>query len=392
MRPIQRVFLIILDSLGIGELPDAAVYGDLGSNTLRACYNTGELDVPNLQRMGLFNIDGVDFGEKAAPPTAAYARMAEQSAGKDTTIGHWEIAGLISKQAMPTYPNGFPDTVIREFERLTGRGTLCNQPYSGTSVLTDYGQEQVESGKLIIYTSAGSVFQIAAHEDVVPVDQLYACCRLARELLTGEHAVGRVIARPFTGVFPDYKRTPRRHDFSLVPPRPTILDTISASGLATIGIGKIYDIFAGQGISQTQSTVSNEDGMARTIELARQSWQGLCFVNLVEFDMIYGHRNDAVGYAQALNRFDVHLGQLLNRIQPDDVVMITADHGCDPSTPSTDHSREHVPLLIWGPRIVSGLNFGTRSTFADAGTTVAGLLNVATKTDGLALAGLLKDI
>ena len=382
MPKAKRVFLIVLDSFGIGELPDAAHYGDEGSNTLKACFDTGVLAVPNLTRLGLFNIDGVTFGTPVARPAGAFARLAEQSAGKDTTIGHWEIAGLISPQAMPTYPDGFPPEIIAAFEQQTGRGTVCNRPYSGTQVLVDYGAEHLATGKLIVYTSADSVFQIAAHEGIVPVEQLYAFCRIARELLQGEHAVGRVIARPFEGEPGQFIRTARRHDFSLLPPRPTILDELQQASLETISIGKINDIFAGQGISRSLPTVSNEDGMDKVLAIATEDWQGLCFVNLVEFDMVYGHRNNAVGYAQALNRFDERLDDLLPLLQEDDVLMITADHGCDPASPSTDHSREYVPLLIWGHPVPPGLAKGTRTTFADAGATAAALLGVESRTDG----------
>jgi phosphopentomutase len=385
MPTVKRVFLIVLDSFGIGALPDAASYGDEGSNTLKACFDTGVLAVPNLTRLGLFNLDGVTFGTPVARPAGAFARLAEQSAGKDTTIGHWEIAGLISPQAMPTYPNGFPKEIIAAFEQRTGRGTLCNRPYSGTQVLEDFGAEHLATGKLIVYTSADSVFQLAAHESIVPVEQLYTYCQIARDLLQGEHAVGRVIARPFEGEPGQFRRTARRHDFSLLPPRPTILDDLQQAGLQTISIGKISDIFAGQGISRSLPTVSNEDGMDKLLAIAEEDWHGLCFVNLVEFDMVYGHRNDAVGYAQALNRFDQRLGDLLPLLHENDVLMITADHGCDPATPSTDHSREYVPLLVWGHLIPPGLATGTRATFADAGATVTALLGVATRTAGKSL-------
>lgn len=381
----KRVFLIVLDSFGIGELPDADRYGDTGSNTLKACFDTGVLDVPHLTRLGLFNLDGMTFGAPVTNPSGMLARLAEQSAGKDTTIGHWEIAGLISPQAMPTYPDGFPPEIIAAFEQQTGRGTLCNRPYSGTQVLTDFGAEHLATGNLIVYTSADSVFQVAAHESIVPVEQLYAYCQIARDLLQGEHAVGRVIARPFAGEPGQFKRTARRHDFSLLPPRPTILVELQQAGQQTISIGKINDIFAGQGISRSLPTISNEDGTDKLLAIAAEDWQGLCFVNLVEFDMVYGHRNDAVGYAQALNRFDSRLGNLLPMLREDDVLMITADHGCDPASPSTDHSREYVPLLIWGQKVPPGLNKGTRKTFADAGATAAALLGIATKTDGQSL-------
>ncbi|WP_195276974.1 phosphopentomutase [Anaerotruncus rubiinfantis] len=385
---MKRVFLIVLDSFGIGEAPDAAEYGDAGSNTLRSCFETGKLRVPNLQKLGLFNIDGICCGEPASRPRGAYGRMREASAGKDTTCGHWEIAGIISQKRMPTYPDGFPTELIQEFERRTGRRVLCNRPASGTQVILDYGQEHEQTGALIVYTSADSVFQIAAHESVIPVSELYEYCKIARALLTGENAVGRVIARPFTGKYPNYKRTSNRHDFSLAPPRPTVLDAIQASGLETIGVGKIFDIFAGRGISRTSRTQGNDDGMAQTIAHAKEDFSGLCFVNLVDFDMVYGHRNNADGYAEALSRFDGQLGELMALMGPDDAIMITADHGCDPGTASTDHSREYVPLLIWGGGI-EPVNLGTRPTFADAGETAAALLGVAGNCDGTPLARLI---
>ena len=381
----KRVFLIVLDSVGIGEEPDAAAYGDEGSNTLRACWQSGKLSVPNLQRLGLYNIEGVGCGEAVKRPLGAFARMRESSGGKDTTIGHWEIAGIISPKPMPTYPDGFPPAIFREYDRLTGRGVLCNRPYSGTQVIHDFGREHEETGALIVYTSADSVFQVAAHERVVPVKQLYEYCEAARKLLQGEHGVGRVIARPFEGSWPDYRRTSNRHDFSLTPPRDTILDKLRAAGLDTIGVGKIYDIFAGKGISQTSRIQNNEDGMEQTIAWAKKEFHGLCFVNLVDFDMVYGHRNDVPGYTAALNRFDGQLGELLPLLREDDVLMITADHGCDPSTPSTDHSREYVPLLLYGKEIAAGRDLGTRPTFADTGETAAALLGVDAGCDGESL-------
>ena len=385
MSQTKRVFLVVLDSFGIGELPDAAQYGDEGSNTFLACHNTGVLKLPKLTRLGLYNIDGVDFGLPTENPAGLYARLAEQSAGKDTTIGHWELAGLISPTPMPTYPDGFPPAILEPFAQLTGRGILCNRPYSGTSAIADFGAEHMATGDLIVYTSADSVFQLAAHEDIVPIEQQYEYCRIARDLLQGEHAVGRVIARPFAGEPGDFFRTPRRHDFSLLPPRPTILDELERAGLETVSIGKISDIFAGRGISRSLPTVSNEDGMDKLLTVAGEEWQGFCFTNLVEFDMVYGHRNDAVGYAEALNRFDLRLAELLPLLRPDDVLMITADHGCDPATGSTDHSREYVPFLVYGDTITPGVNAGTRSSFADAGATVTALLGVTTQTDGQSL-------
>ena len=368
----KRVFLIVLDSCGCGEMPDSADFGDAGSNTLRACTASSRLDIPTLSKMGIFNIDSVDCGTPVPAPTAAYGRMAEKSRGKDTTIGHWELAGLISPHPLPTFPDGFPADFIQAFEKKTGRKVLCNKPYSGTEVIRDYGREQKETGGLICYTSADSVFQIAANEADIPPEELYRICETAREMLTGpELGVGRVIARPYTGEYPNYVRTSNRHDFSLLPPAPTLLDELKQAGLATIGVGKIYDIFAGQGITEMVRNKSNADGMEHTLHYAAQDFEGLCFVNLVDFDMLYGHRNDVDGYAAALTEFDGQLRKLLPMLKEDDLLFITADHGCDPSTPSTDHSREHVPLLAYGAKIKAGYNLGTRSTYADLAATVA---------------------
>ena len=368
----KRVFLIVLDSCGCGEMPDSADFGDAGSNTLRACTASSRLDIPTLSKMGIFNIDSVDGGTPVPSPTAAYGRMAEMSRGKDTTIGHWELAGLISPRPLPTFPDGFPADFIQAFEEKTGRKVLCNKPYSGTEVIRDYGREQKETGGLICYTSADSVFQIAANEADIPPEELYRICETAREMLTGpELGVGRVIARPYTGEYPNYVRTSNRHDFSLLPPAPTLLDALKQAGLATIGVGKIYDIFAGQGITEMVRNKSNADGMEHTLHYAAQDFEGLCFVNLVDFDMLYGHRNDVDGYAAALTEFDGQLRELLPMLKEDDLLFITADHGCDPSTPSTDHSREHVPLLAYGAKMKAGYNLGTRSTYADLAATVA---------------------
>ena len=368
----KRVFLIVLDSCGCGEMPDSADFGDAGSNTLRACTASSRLDIPTLSKMGIFNIDSVDCGTPVPAPTAAYGRMAEKSRGKDTTIGHWELAGLISPHPLPTFPDGFPADFIQAFEKKTGRKVLCNKPYSGTEVIRDYGREQKETGGLICYTSADSVFQIAANEADIPPEELYRICETAREMLTGpELGVGRVIARPYTGEYPNYVRTSNRHDFSLLPPAPTLLDELKQAGLATIGVGKIYDIFAGQGITEMVRNKSNADGMEHTLHYAAQDFEGLCFVNLVDFDMLYGHRNDVDGYAAALTEFDGQLRELLPMLKEDDLLFITADHGCDPSTPSTDHSREHVPLLAYGAKMKAGYNLGTRSTYADLAATVA---------------------
>ena len=368
----KRVFLIVLDSCGCGEMPDSADFGDAGSNTLRACTASSRLDIPTLSKMGIFNIDSVDCGTPVPAPTAAYGRMAEKSRGKDTTIGHWELAGLISPRPLPTFPDGFPADFIQAFEEKTGRKVLCNKPYSGTEVIRDYGREQKETGGLICYTSADSVFQIAANEADIPPEELYRICKIAREMLTGpELGVGRVIARPYTGEYPNYVRTSNRHDFSLLPPAPTLLDALKQAGLATIGVGKIYDIFAGQGITEMVRNKSNADGMEHTLHYAAQDFEGLCFVNLVDFDMLYGHRNDVDGYAAALTEFDGQLRKLLPMLKEDDLLFITADHGCDPSSPSTDHSREHVPLLAYGAKIKAAYNLGTRSTYADLAATVA---------------------
>ncbi len=385
----NRVFLIVLDSFGIGELPDADEYGDKGSNTLKSCFLQKEFYVPTLQRLGLFNIDGVDFGEKTTKPAAAYGRLKEASKGKDTTTGHWEICGIISEKAMPTYPDGFPQEIVDEFSRLTGRGVLCNKPYSGTKVIADYGEEHLRTGALIVYTSADSVFQVAAHESIVPPEQLYEYCKTARKLLCGDNAVGRVIARPFEGDYP-FKRMARRHDFSLEPPKKTLLDCLSENGLDVISVGKIYDIFAGKGITESHPTKSNADGMKQTSELLGKDFHGLCFINLVDFDMVYGHRNDAVGYAKALTEFDSWLSGFLENISEDDIVMITADHGCDPLTESTDHSREYIPLLIYG-KAIKPINLGTRETYADIGKTVGALFGIDCGISGESLRNLITE-
>ena len=367
---MKRVFLIVLDSVGIGEMPDAADYQDTGSNTIRACAASDKFSMPNMRKLGFFNIDGVDIGEKEKVPDGAFARMTEVSKGKDTTIGHWEIAGIISPKPLPTFPNGFPQNVLDEFEKRTGRGILCNKPYSGTEVIQDYGREHMETGKLIVYTSADSVFQIAAHEDIVPLETLYRYCEQAREMLTGEVGVGRVIARPFTGEPGNFARTSRRHDYSLEPPKTTMLDALLAAGYEVLSVGKINDIFAGRGITDFVRTVNNEDGINKTIEYMERDFKGLCFTNLVDYDMLYGHRNDVDGYAQALTYFDQRLPELLAKLREDDILMITADHGCDPSTPSTDHSREYTPLVLYGKNIPAGKNYGTRESFADIAATV----------------------
>lgn len=384
---MKRVFLIVLDSCGCGEAPDSAKFGDYGVNTLKSCSTSDQFHVPNMISCGLGNIDGVDYLEKANPQTAACARLHESSAGKDTTIGHWEIAGLISPNPLPTYPNGFPEEVLKPFREATGRGVLANAPWSGTEVIQKYGEEHMKTGDLIVYTSADSVFQIAAHEDVVPLEQLYEYCRIARKILRGKHGVGRVIARPFIGdAEHGFTRTSNRHDFSLEPPAPTMLDAIKGAGLDSLAIGKIFDIFAGEGITDHVYTKGNTDGMAKTLEAAGRDFHGLCFTNLVDFDMLYGHRRNIDGYAAALTEFDGWLPQLLEKLGEDDIVMITADHGCDPAyTATTDHTREYVPLLIAGKR-VKPVNLGTRKTFADIAATVTELLDVPYETPGTSFA------
>lgn len=343
----KRIFLIVLDSFGVGALPDAADFGDEGSHTLRALQSSDKLNCPNLEKLGLFNIEDCTHGSyrPVSAPLASFGRMAEVSRGKDTTTGHWEIAGLISEKPLPTYPDGFPKSLIREYEEKCGVGVLCNKPYSGTDVIRDYGEEHLRTGKLIVYTSADSVFQVAAHESIVPLKELYRYCEIAREMLTGEHGVGRVIARPFGGEYP-FKRLSGRHDYSLLPPEETMLDKLKGRGYDTISVGKINDIFASRGVSSSTPTANNSEGMDVTLSIADKDFCGLCFVNLVDFDMVYGHRNDIDGYTNAINEFDVRLGELLQKLRDDDMLIITADHGCDPSTPSTDHSREYVPLLI----------------------------------------------
>ncbi len=374
----KRAFLIVLDSFGIGAMPDADAFGDAGSNTLGAVRQSPAFDCPTLARLGLFDIDGVEPLPDAPAPIGIRARMTERSGGKDTTIGHWEIAGLVTPTPMPTYPEGFPDEVLEEFTRRTGYGVLCNKPYSGTDVIRDFGEEHIATRKLIVYTSADSVFQIAAHEDIVPIDELYRICEIARDLLTnafgGRHAVGRVIARPFEGKHP-FKRTARRHDYSLTPPAPTMLDAVKDAGLDSVAVGKITDIFAGQGVTETLRTANNDEGMATTSAVAARDFHGLCFTNLVDFDMVYGHRNNIEGYAAALTAFDRWLTDFLPTLGENDLLLITADHGCDPSTPSTDHSREYTPLLVWSPS-VAPKNLGTRTTFADIAATVLDWLGV----------------
>ena len=368
---MKRVFLIVLDSFGIGEMEDAADYGDKGTNTLRSVAASPEFDLPNMGALGLFNIDGVDCKDKVSAPTARIARMREASKGKDTTIGHWEIAGILSRQPLPTYPEGFPEEVLTPFRERTGRGVLCNLPYSGTQVIQEYGEAHMSTGDLIVYTSADSVFQIAAHEEIVPLEKLYEYCRIARDILQGKHGVGRVIARPFIGPCKgQFTRTSHRHDFSILPPETTMLDQLQSASKDVIAVGKINDIFAGKGITEYVYTQSNAEGIERTLEYMERDFEGLCFINLVDYDMLYGHRNDVNGYAAALTYFDRKLPELLGKMRDEDILMLTADHGCDPGyTVSTDHSREHTPFIMYG-KSVNPVNLGTRDTFADIGATV----------------------
>ena len=378
---MKRVFLIVLDSLGIGQMPDAKSFNDYNCNTLKRISSSSEFKVDNLMKLGLSDIEGIDYLKKCSTPMGAFGRLTEASKGKDTTIGHWEISGIISNAPMPTYPDGFPKEILEEFSKRTGRGVLCNKPYSGTKVIMDYGKEHIKSGDLIVYTSADSVFQIAAHEEIVPIKTLYEYCKIAREILTGKNAVGRVIARPFAGKFPDFVRTSNRHDFSLLPPKDTMLDAINKSKKTVYAIGKIYDIFAGKGITKYVFTHSNTEGMTLSCEALREDFEGICFINLVDFDMMYGHRQDIDGYARALSEFDAWLPNFLNSMKQNDILIITADHGCDPGDNSTDHTREYTPLIVYGKN-VSSKNLGTRKTFADIAATVCDYLKVEYNCDG----------
>ena len=378
----KRVFLIVLDSVGAGAAPDADRFGDSGCDTLGTCVRSGKLQVPTLAELGLYQIEGNSKKKTKEETIGCYMKLQEQSAGKDTTVGHWEIAGVISPKPLPVYPEGFPDEVIREFEKETGRGVLCNRPYSGTEVIRDYGREHLKTGKLIVYTSADSVFQIAAHEEKVPLEELYADCRIARKIMTGEHGVGRVIARPFVGEYPDFTRTVNRHDFSVEPPKETLLDALKKAGKSVIGVGKIHDIFAGRGITETFPNKGNTRNMEQTLELMDKEFEGLCFVNLVDFDMIYGHRNDIDGYVKALNEVDPKIRQLMGKMRREDVLILTADHGCDPGFPGTDHTREYVPCLCFGEHLKKGCGLGIRHSYADIAATIADIFNISFQGDG----------
>ena len=383
---IKRVFLIVLDSYGIGELPDADQYGDKGSNTLGTIVKNEYYNTPVMKELGLFNIDGVkqNLNMHIDSPKGSFARMMEASKGKDTTIGHWEIAGIVSNNPLPTFPDGFPQSFLDEFSKRVGRNCVCNKPYSGTDVIRDFGKHHMETGDLIVYTSADSVFQIAAHEEVVPLEDLYKYCEIARELLCGDDlGVGRVIARPFVGEEGNFTRTPNRHDYSLVPPSKTVMDELVEKGYDTIGVGKIYDIFAGKSINSTHKIKDNHDGMVKTIDIVKNTdFNGLCFVNLVDFDMKYGHRNDIEGYAKAATEFDGQLKEMMEVMRDGDVCILTADHGCDPAGPSTDHSREHTPMIIFGNNIKEGVDLKTRSSFSDIAKTISDMFGTPGQFEG----------
>ena len=383
---MKRIFLIVLDSFGIGALPDSEKFGDVGVNTLASCARSEKLHIPNMIQAGLGNIAGVDCLPKSIP-TGAYGRLAEVSPGKDTTTGHWELTGLISQHPLPTYPEGFPEEILKPFCQQTGRGVLANAPWSGTAVIEEYGRQHMETGDLIVYTSADSVFQIAAHEDIVPPEQLYEYCRIARKLLVGKHGVGRVIARPFVEQPGSFKRTANRHDFSLEPPGKTLLDALQEAGFASIGVGKIKDIFAGRGVTEFVYNQSNANGMEHALAYADKDFTGLCFVNLVDFDTVFGHRRDIDGYAAALSEFDAWLPEFMKKMGSGDLLIITGDHGCDPGyTATTDHTREYVPVLVLGEG-VKPVDLGTRKTFADVAATVADLLGIAYDCPGESFAG-----
>ena len=377
----RRVFLLMLDSVGIGEAPDAADFGDVGANTIRTIYKNPNFKVNLMPKLGLFNIDNIGFGFPYVNPIGAYGKCREVSKGKDTTTGHWEIMGKISERPFPTYPNGFPPEIIEEFERQTGRKVIVNKPYSGTEVIKDYGEEHLKTGALIVYTSADSVFQIAAHEEVVPLEELYRYCKIARGILKGEHAVGRVIARPFVGTdASNFTRTPNRHDFSLVP-EDTALNRLKNAGKDVIAIGKINDIYANSGITEFTYTHGNKEGMEITESMLEKDFTGLCFTNLVDFDMLYGHRNDIDGYAKAYSEVDSWLEGFVEKLNDDDLVMITADHGCDPGFPTTDHTREYIPIIVYGKNI-NPVNLGIRETFADIGKTITDIFGIETDLPG----------
>ncbi len=374
---MKRVFLFVLDSCGCGAAPDAAAFGDPGVNTLRSISRSPYFKCDTFKTLGLSGVRGLAYLGGPRAGTGACGRMRELSAGKDTTIGHWELSGVVSKKPLPTYPDGFPDEVLEAFSAAVGRGVLCNKPYSGTAVIRDYGEESLRTGKLIVYTSADSVFQIAAHEDMLSPEELYDVCRAARKVLRGEHGVGRVIARPFAGSAPDFYRTANRRDFSLEPPAPTVLDAVKNAGQSVIAVGKISDIFAGQGVTERILTHGNAEGMAAALEAQKKDFAGLCFINLVDYDMLYGHRRDVDGYAKAFAEFDDYLPGFIAGMRDEDLLMITADHGCDPAyTATTDHTREYVPLVLYGKGVTPG-QLGTLRGFGHAAAAVADHLGIA---------------
>lgn len=385
---INRAVLIVLDSVGVGELPDAAEYGDAGSNTVKNIYKAMEnFSLPNLEKMGLLNINGFEDIRKSEEYTGTVAKCNEKSKGKDTTTGHWEISGLILDKPFPTYPNGFPEDFLKKFEERVGRKTIGNYAASGTEIIKILGKEHVDTGNLIVYTSADSVFQIAAHEEVVPLEELYEICAAAREMLQGEHGVGRVIARPFTGTEGNYTRTSNRKDFSLIPPKDTLLDYVSKNGLEVYAIGKIEDIFVNKGITRSNHTHSNEEGIEATLEALKEDFKGLIFTNLVDFDMVYGHRNNVQGYADALKYFDDKLPEIVAGLKDGDVLIITADHGCDPTTESTDHSREYIPLIVYGKSIKGNNNLGVLDTYASIGKTILDMFKIENDIAGESVLG-----
>lgn len=379
----KRVILIVLDSLGIGEMPDAEQYGDKGSNTLRHIVEAmPDIKIPHLISMGIGNIDGIDYIKKNENAIASFGRVAEHSNGKDTITGHWEIAGLFTEIPFQTFPDGFPTDFMKAFENRIGRGTLGNYAASGTEIIKDLGEEHMRTGKPIIYTSADSVFQIAAHEEVIPLEELYRICSIAREMLVGNMQVGRVIARPFVGENNDYTRTANRKDYAVSPPKDTVLDYIVNAGKTVYGVGKIEDIFNRKGITKGIHTVSNMDGVDKTVELLKRDFEGLVFTNLVDFDAKYGHRRDPIGYGKAIEEFDARIPEIFSNLKEDDVLILCADHGNDPGYSGWDHTREHVPVIIYGKTIKSGVNLGTLTSFADIGATIAEILDVPSPSIG----------
>ena len=388
-----KVVLVVMDSVGVGDLPDAAEFGDTGSNTLgNIIKEMGALDIPNLVKLGIGNIQGVEVPYSDPSPVGCYGKAREVSKGKDTTTGHWEIAGIHLVKPFPVYPDGFPPEIMEAFHKATGARSMWNKPASGSEIINRLGDEHLKTGKLIVYTSADSVFQIAAHESIVPVETLYDYCRTARKILQGEHAVGRVIARPFTGTSGNYVRTRNRKDFSLPPVETTILDILAGHGIPTAGVGKIGDIFAERGLAVSLHTKGNEDGIQTTLKLMKEQRTGLIFTNLVDFDMLYGHRNDVRGYAGALEALDRRIPDLMGALGNDDVLILTADHGCDPTTPSTDHSREYIPILVYGRSLKKGVDLGIRDTFSDIGATVLDLLGIEPVLKGSSFKGLIQNL